>query len=96
MALATKPKMLLLDEPMAGMGLEDSRQMIGFIRGLKKQYTILLVEHDMQAVFELADRISVLVYGKIIATGKPDEIRADPAVRSAHLGSVSGKTELQP
>lgn len=86
MVLATEPKILMLDEPLAGMGLEDSRRMIELIRGLKKRYTILLVEHDMHAVFELADRISVLVYGRIIATGSPAEIRDNADVRAAYLG----------
>jgi branched-chain amino acid transport system ATP-binding protein len=86
MALATKPKLLLLDEPMAGMGAEDSEQMTRFLAGLKGQYTMLLIEHDMDAVFRLADRITVLVYGRAIATGTPDEIRINEEVRSAYLG----------
>lgn len=86
MALATGPKVLLLDEPMAGMGPEDSQRMVEFLRGLKQELTILLVEHDMDAVFALADRITVLVYGQAIATGVPDEIRNNPEVRSAYLG----------
>jgi branched-chain amino acid transport system ATP-binding protein len=86
MALATRPQMLLLDEPMAGMGPEESARMVRTLLDLKKQYTILLVEHDMEAVFALADRISVLVYGRVIATGLPDEIRANPDVRQAYLG----------
>jgi len=86
MALATKPRMLLLDEPMAGMGPEESARLVKLLRELKKEYTILLVEHDMEAVFALADRISVLVYGRLIATGKPDEIRVNPEVRKAYLG----------
>jgi branched-chain amino acid transport system ATP-binding protein len=86
MALATAPSLLLLDEPMAGMGLEDSSRMVQLLRGLKKRVTILLVEHDMDAVFALADRITVLVYGKAIATGGPEEIRTDQAVRQAYLG----------
>ncbi len=86
MALATKPKLLLLDEPMAGMGAEESTQMVTLLHALKGQYTILLVEHDMDAVFALADRITVLVYGRAIATGTPDEIRAHPEVRLAYLG----------
>ncbi|MEC9345724.1 MAG: ABC transporter ATP-binding protein [Pseudomonadota bacterium] len=85
-ALATKPSMLLLDEPMAGMGPEDSRRMVEILLGLKGSVTILLVEHDMDVVFALADRITVLVYGRAIATGAPDAIRADPAVRAAYLG----------
>ena len=86
MALATKPRMLLLDEPMAGMGAEESARMVGIIREFKKQYTILLIEHDMDAVFALADRITVLVYGRAIATGLPDDIRRNPDVRRAYLG----------
>jgi branched-chain amino acid transport system ATP-binding protein len=86
MALATRPRLLLLDEPMAGMGVEESRRMIGFLGTLKKRHTMILVEHDMDAVFRLADRISVLVYGRLIATGSPDEIRANPEVRVAYLG----------
>jgi branched-chain amino acid transport system ATP-binding protein len=86
MALATRPRMLLLDEPMAGMGVEESRRMVELLRELKADYTMLLIEHDMDAVFALADRITVLVYGKPIATGTPDEIRADAEVRRAYLG----------
>jgi branched-chain amino acid transport system ATP-binding protein len=86
MALATEPKLLLLDEPMAGMGPEDSARMVRFLVGLKRRYTILLVEHDMDAVFALADRISVLVYGRVIATDTSEGIRANPAVREAYLG----------
>ena len=86
MALATEPKMLLLDEPMAGLGTEESRAMATLLRSLKRDFTILLVEHDMDIVFSLADRISVLVRGRIIASGTPDEIRTHPEVRSAYLG----------
>jgi branched-chain amino acid transport system ATP-binding protein len=86
MALATAPKMLLLDEPMAGMGAEDSARMIDVLDGLKRDHTILLIEHDMDAVFALADRITVLVYGRAIATGTPGEIRQNPEVRQAYLG----------
>lgn len=86
MALATEPKLLLLDEPMAGMGPEASVRMTEFLKTLKGAYSILLVEHDMDAVFELADRISVLVYGRVIATGTADEIRANDEVRKAYLG----------
>ena len=86
MALATKPKMLLLDEPMAGMGTEESNRMVSILSQLKGQVTILLIEHDMGAVFSLADKITVLVYGGGIATGTPDQIRANPEVRSAYLG----------
>ena len=86
MALATRPRMLLLDEPMAGMGPDESARLVGTLRALKGGITILLIEHDMEAVFALADRISVLVYGRIIASGAPEAIRADAAVRQAYLG----------
>ncbi len=86
MALAGRPRMLLLDEPMAGLGPEESARMVDMLRALKKDYTILLVEHDMEAVFALADRITVLVYGRAIASGNPDEIRNNTAVREAYLG----------
>jgi branched-chain amino acid transport system ATP-binding protein len=86
MALATRPRVLLLDEPVAGMGLEESQRMVRFLAGLKGRQSIILVEHDMDAVFTLADRISVLVYGRIIASGAPDEVRANPEVRRAYLG----------
>ncbi|MBO6902330.1 MAG: ABC transporter ATP-binding protein [Rhizobiaceae bacterium] len=85
-ALAMKSKAFLLDEPMAGMGPEGSSRLTGFLDGLREEAPILLVEHDMNAVFALADRISVLVYGRVIATGTVDEIRADPEVRRAYLG----------
>jgi branched-chain amino acid transport system ATP-binding protein len=86
MALATRPRLLLLDEPVAGMGTDESQRMIEFLASLKGDKTIVLVEHDMDAVFSLADRISVLVYGRIIATGTPAEIRANAKVRAAYLG----------
>jgi branched-chain amino acid transport system ATP-binding protein len=86
MALATAPKLLLLDEPMAGMGKEDSERMVRLIGALKGAHGVLLVEHDMDAVFALADRITVLVYGRVIASGTPTEIRANDAVRQAYLG----------
>ncbi len=86
MALATAPRMLLLDEPMAGMGPQESARLVETLRRLKGGITILLIEHDMDAVFALADRISVLVYGRIIASGAPAAIRADAAVRQAYLG----------
>jgi len=84
--LASKPRMLLLDEPMAGLGPEESARMVAMLRELKKELTILLVEHDMEAVFALADRITVLVYGRVIASGKPEEIRNNAQVRDAYLG----------
>jgi branched-chain amino acid transport system ATP-binding protein len=86
MALATNPRLLLLDEPMAGMGIDESQRMIALLSKLKQRKTIILVEHDMDAVFRLADRISVLVYGRVIATGAPEAIRANPEVRVAYLG----------
>jgi branched-chain amino acid transport system ATP-binding protein len=86
MVLATRPRLLLLDEPVAGMGIEETRRMIGLLSTLKGSMTIILVEHDMDAVFSLADRISVLVYGRIIATGTPEEVRSNPEVRRAYLG----------
>ena len=86
MALATKPRMLLLDEPMAGMGPEESARMVQMLRELKRDLTILLIEHDMEAVFALADRITVLVYGRVIATDEPAAIRANAEVRAAYLG----------
>ena len=88
MALATHPSLLLLDEPMAGMGLEDSSRIIDLLGKLKGRVAILLVEHDMDAVFALADRITVLVYGKTIATGTPEQIRRDAAVQEAYLYEV--------
>jgi branched-chain amino acid transport system ATP-binding protein len=86
MALATRPRLLLLDEPMAGMGIEESQRMIALLSSLKRRLTIILVEHDMDAVFRLADRISVLVYGRIIATDSPEKIKMNPEVRTAYLG----------
>lgn len=86
MAMAMQPKLLLLDEPMAGMGREDSARMTTLLLHLKSRYSMLLVEHDMDAVFKLADRVTVLVAGRSIATGLPDCIRSDPAVRAAYLG----------
>jgi branched-chain amino acid transport system ATP-binding protein len=89
MALAAQPKFLLLDEPMAGMSAQESAHVTQLLRGLKGRYTILLVEHDMDAVFSLADRVSVLVYGQLIFTGTPDEIRGHPEVRAVYLGEES-------
>lgn len=86
MALSQRPRLLLLDEPMAGLGHLESQQMIDALRAARSECAMLLVEHDMEAVFALADRISVLVYGRIIAAGTADEIRANPAVREAYLG----------
>lgn len=86
MAMVTEPDLLLLDEPMAGMGVEDSQRMVDVLLSLKGKITMLLVEHDMDAVFTLADRISVLVYGKVIACDTPDRIRGNAEVRQAYLG----------
>ncbi|MDB5591309.1 ABC transporter ATP-binding protein [Enterovirga sp.] len=85
-ALATRPRLLLLDEPLAGTSHAESREVVERLQALRGSLTILLVEHDMEAVFALADRVSVLVYGRVIATGTPDQIRADPEVRAAYLG----------
>ena len=86
LTLATRAKLLLLDEPMAGMGPEESAAMVALLARLKGSVSMLLVEHDMDAVFRLADRISVLVSGRVIATGAPDEIRRDAEVKRAYLG----------
>jgi branched-chain amino acid transport system ATP-binding protein len=85
-ALAMQPKLLLLDEPLAGAGVEETERLVDLLRSLRGRFGILLVEHDMQAVFALADRISVLVYGRIVVTGAPDTIRDHPEVRAAYLG----------
>jgi len=92
MALAGSPRLLLLDEPMAGLGPEESTRMVGMLRALKQELTILLVEHDMEAVFALADRITVLVYGRVIASGRPAEIRSSKDVRDAYLGEDDAET----
>ena len=85
-ALAMEPKLLLLDEPMAGTGHDESARLVSVLRGLKGRFPMVLVEHDMGAVFALADRISVLIYGRILASGTPEEVRADRAVVAAYLG----------
>ncbi|QOZ12712.1 ABC transporter ATP-binding protein [Bradyrhizobium sp. CCBAU 51765] len=85
-ALASKPKLLLLDEPMAGLGVTESQGMVKLLQELRKEVSIVLVEHDMPAVFALADRISVLVYGRVIASGDPASIRANEDVKRAYLG----------
>ena len=86
MAIATQPKLLLLDEPTAGMGAEDSERMRQFLRTLKGETSMLLIEHDMDTVFSLADRVTVLVYGSVIGTGSPEEIRKNSDVKDAYLG----------
>jgi branched-chain amino acid transport system ATP-binding protein len=85
-ALATKPQLLLLDEPMAGLGVTESARMVKLLGELRREVTIVLVEHDMEAVFALADRISVLVYGRVIASGAPSDIRQNEEVKRAYLG----------
>lgn len=85
-ALAGKPKLLLLDEPMAGMGVEESARLVEYLKTLKGRLTILLIEHDIDAVFALADRITVLVYGRSIAEGTAEDVRNHPEVRRAYLG----------
>ena len=86
LALATQPRLVLLDEPMAGMGPDESERMLGLVERIRGRVSVLLVEHDMDAVFRLAQHISVLVSGRIIATGIPDEIRKNAEVRRAYLG----------
>ena len=85
-ALAMEPKLLLLDEPMAGAGREETERLVAVLRRLKGRFPMMLVEHDMTAVFALADRISVLIYGQILASGTPDAVRTDPQVVTAYLG----------
>jgi branched-chain amino acid transport system ATP-binding protein len=91
-ALATRPQLLLLDEPMAGLGVTESARMMKFLAELRREVTIVLVEHDMDAVFALADRISVLVYGRVIASGLPAEIRRNEEVKRAYLGDQHAVT----
>jgi len=86
MALTLEPAIILLDEPLAGVGREEGERLIALLRSLKGRYAMLLVEHDMEAVFALADTVTVLVYGRVIASGAPASVRADPAVREAYLG----------
>ncbi|SIS71335.1 ABC transporter ATP-binding protein [Paracoccus saliphilus] len=90
-ALATAPKLLLLDEPLAGTSGQEADRLVEVMRSLKGEITLVLIEHDMDAVFSLADRISVLVYGRIIATGTPDNVRSDPRVRAAYLGEETAE-----
>ena len=91
-ALATRPQLLLLDEPMAGLGATESARMVKLLQELRKEVTIVLVEHDMEAVFALADRITVLVYGRVIASGDPDAIRSNEEVKRAYLGEQHAVT----
>jgi branched-chain amino acid transport system ATP-binding protein len=91
-ALATRPQLLLLDEPMAGLGITESARMVKLLQELRREVSIVLVEHDMDAVFALADRISVLVYGRIIASGTPAEIRSNDEVKRAYLGEQHAVT----
>jgi branched-chain amino acid transport system ATP-binding protein len=86
LALASRPQLLLLDEPMAGMGPEETERMVGLLDSLRGETTVVLVEHDMDAVFKLADTISVLVFGKVIATGNAQDIKDNPSVKVAYLG----------
>jgi branched-chain amino acid transport system ATP-binding protein len=88
LALATRARLLLLDEPMAGLDLRESADLVAVLRAIRADSTLILVEHDMDAVFQLADRISVLVYGRVVATGTPNEIRANDEVRRAYLGDL--------
>ena len=91
-ALATSPQLLLLDEPMAGLGITESARMVTLLQELRREVTIVLVEHDMDAVFALADRITVLVYGRVIASGTPAAIRQNEEVRRAYLGEQHAVT----
>ncbi len=88
MCLATRPRVLLLDEPLAGMGSEETERMLELLAEIKAGHAILLVEHDMDAVFRVSDRITVMVNGSVIASGRPEDVRADPEVQSAYLGDV--------
>jgi branched-chain amino acid transport system ATP-binding protein len=88
MCLATAPQVLLLDEPLAGMGAEETERMLGLLAALKPGHAILLVEHDMDAVFRIADRITVMVNGTVIATGDPGDIRKNADVQTAYLGEI--------
>ena len=92
LALASGPKLLLLDEPMAGMGPDESQHMVQLIETLRKDMAVLLIEHDMEAVFRLADRISVLVYGRVLTAGTPDEIRNNAEVQAVYLGNEALET----
>jgi branched-chain amino acid transport system ATP-binding protein len=91
MSLATRPRVLLLDEPLSGMGAEESVNMVGLLRKLATQHAVLLVEHDMDAVFALAEELTVMVNGRVLASGKPKEIRDNPEVQRAYLGTAEGR-----
>ena len=91
MTLATHPKLLLLDEPLAGMGADESSSMVALLKKLVQTHAILLVEHDMDAVFALADRLTVMVDGQVLASGSPAEIRANAEVQVAYLGESRGE-----
>jgi branched-chain amino acid transport system ATP-binding protein len=91
MVLATDPKIILLDEPLAGMGASEAKMMIDLIRSLKQGRAVLIVEHDMDAVFALADRLTVMADGRVIASGAPEAVRVHPAVRAAYLGEEGGR-----
>lgn len=93
MCLATQPRVLMLDEPLAGMGAEESERMLGLLRALRQDHAILLIEHDMDAVFALADDITVMVNGGVIASGPPDAVRVDPLVQRAYLGGHAASEE---
>jgi branched-chain amino acid transport system ATP-binding protein len=88
MSLAGNPKLVLLDEPLAGMGLQESEAMTQLIDSLRRDFSVLLIEHDVEAVFRLADTVSVLVSGRMVASGKPADVRANPAVTAAYLGAA--------
>ena len=89
MVLATAPEVLLLDEPLAGMGSEEAARMVELLKQITPDHAILLVEHDMDAVFAVADRITVMVNGQVLESGSPEQIRASPAVRQAYLGDAA-------
>ena len=95
MCLATSPQILLLDEPLAGMGPEETDRMLNLLGALKPGHAILLVEHDMDAVFRIADRITVMVNGAVIASGAPEEIRSNPEVQIAYLGEIENSSDVE-
>ena len=96
MVLATAPEVLLLDEPLAGMGAEEAARMVELLKGLTRDHALLLVEHDMDAVFAVADRITVMVSGEVLESGSPAAIRASLAVRQAYLGDVALPSGTRP